>query len=94
MNTKPARYYVVHNRAGRILAVAPISGGQNREGMQLGWRPIARGNQIVTEIELNNEQARLGLHELLAFEIKTDARSGVARLQPIKATLKSKPRGD
>jgi hypothetical protein len=60
--------------------------------MQMGWHPIARGNQIVTEIELNDEQARLGLHELLTFEIKTDARSGVPRLQPIKAGTKTKSR--
>lgn len=83
MNTKSARYYVVHSRAGRILAVAPISVGQSREGVEMGWRPVAAHNQIVTEIELTGEQAKLALHELLAFELKTEG--GVQRLQPLKA---------
>lgn len=80
MSTGLSRCYVVHDRAGRILAVAPITAVQPSKGMNLGWRPVAARNQIVTEIELSGEHAKLPLHELLAFKIKTDRRSGTPSL--------------
>lgn len=81
MNTVSTRCYIVHDRAGRVLAIAPITATQTADGMNLGWRPVAAANQVVSEIELSAEHAKLPLHELLAFELKTDPRSGAPSLR-------------
>jgi hypothetical protein len=81
MKAESSRCYIVHDRAGHILAVAPSTTVRVREGVNLGWRPIAGRNQVVTEIQLDNEQVKLPLHELLDFKLKIDARSGVPCLQ-------------
>ncbi|MEO8727142.1 MAG: hypothetical protein ABI383_13595 [Acidobacteriaceae bacterium] len=83
MDTQSRRCYIVHDRAGRIHAIAPITATQTPDGMNLGWRPVAVRNQLVSEIDLTAEHARLPLHELLAFKIKTDRRSGTPSLQSV-----------
>lgn len=76
------RYHIVHDRDGRILALAPAGAVEVRSGVQVGWRPVAGLHQLVTEIDLSPEHARVGPSELLKkFEVRTDAKTGKARLQ-------------
>lgn len=81
MKAESPRCYVVHDRAGHILAIAPSTTVRVRDGVNLGWRPVPGHKQLVTEIHLDDEQVKLPLHELLDFKLKIDARSGIPCLQ-------------
>ena len=80
--SRKQRCHVVHDREGRILALAPVGAVEIRNGVQVGWRPVAGLHQFVTEIDLTPEQARVAPYELLEkFQIHIDSKKGTARLQ-------------
>ena len=75
------RYQIVHDAEGRILALMPASALATRDGVQVGWRPVAGINQFVVEVTLTAIHARLPSHELLeAYRVRLDANSGKATL--------------
>ena len=77
----PRRYFVVHGRGGRILALASLEAPEPRDGVAIGWRPVPGRGQLVNEVELTEEQLQLGPQELLErFRVRVDKRKG-ARLE-------------
>jgi hypothetical protein len=81
MNDRPRQFYVVHDERGRILALAPIVVEQVNERIRIGYRPVPKPDQKVTEIELTDEHATLAPHELLGFEVAVDPQTGRPHLR-------------
>ena len=81
MNAQTGRYYVVANRAGRIVALLPASAISRSAGGEVGWRPVARPGQRVAEVNLTEEHSALLPHELIEhFVIQIDRKTSLARL--------------
>ncbi len=82
MSDFPRRYFVVHDRGGRILALGPFEAPEAQGGVAIGWRPVPMRGQLVNEVELTEEHLQLGPQEVLErFRVHVDRRKGVARLE-------------
>jgi hypothetical protein len=90
MSGPPRRYFVVHGRGGRILALAPLEAPEPRDGVAIGWRPVPGRGQLVNEVELTEEHLQLGPQELLErFRVRVNKRKG-ARLEVAARVRRSK----
>ena len=69
------RHYVVHDRRGRILALAPVQPAPLGRELRAGWRPMPATGQRVAEIDLDPAQLALGLDVVLAT-FRVDTRGG------------------
>jgi hypothetical protein len=82
MNAMKIRYYFLHDGEGRILAVVPAAGVEIKDGIQVGWRPVAGVNQFVAEVELAAAHARVAPQELIAeFRVHLNGKNGSARIR-------------
>lgn len=82
MNAMKIRYYILHDSEGRILAVVPAAGVEMKDGIQVGWRPVAGVNQFVAEVELAAAHARVAPQELIAeFRVHLNAKNGGTRIR-------------
>lgn len=75
------RYHILHDGEGRILALMPAAATTTRDGVQVGWRPLAGINQFVAEVILSATHARMSSQELLdEYRVRLDANAGKATL--------------
>jgi hypothetical protein len=80
--TTAVRYYAIHRRDGRILALVPIAATRQNEGVELGLRPVPTRGQMVSEVEPSADQLQLGPETLLeSFRVRLRTRKGGARLE-------------
>ena len=98
MSTIKKRYHIVHDHEGRILALVPADTLATRDGVQVGWRPVAGINQFVAEVELTAAHARMTPQALIEqFLVRIDKKKGSAVLRhrtvrPIaEKAIKTKP---
>jgi hypothetical protein len=88
MSPPPRRLLVVHDAAGRILALASADAEPPAGGARLGWRPVPGPGQVACEVELAAEQASWSLAELIeAFELHREAEAGTPYLRRRSAGL-------
>jgi hypothetical protein len=84
----PRRLLVLHDAAGRILALAAADAAPPGDGPQTGWRPVPGPGQVACAVELAPEQADWSLAELIeAFELHRDAEKGRPYLRRRSAGL-------
>ena len=89
----PRRLLVLHDAAGRILALAaaappPADEAARDAGPRVGWRPVPGPGQVACTVELAAEQASWSLAELIAaFEVHRDAEAGRPCLRRRSARL-------
>jgi hypothetical protein len=76
-----ARFFVVHDEQGRILAVAPVALQHVSERVRLGCRPVPGPGQKIVELVLEHEHASLLPHELLEFEVALHPQTGKPQLR-------------
>ena len=75
MSMMKNRYHIVHDSEGRILALVPAAAFAMRDGIQVGWRPVAGINQFVAEVQLTAAHARMTPQELIEqFQVRIDAK--------------------
>ena len=85
-------YYIVHDREGRILALMPAAAAETKDGVQVGWRPLAGVNQFVAEVQLTAAHARLPPQEFIEqYLVRLNAKAGVATLhrRPLRLAAES-----
>ncbi|MDR4480824.1 MAG: hypothetical protein R3B37_13905 [Nitrospira sp.] len=76
------RYHIVHDSEGRILAMMPVVAAELKDGIRMGWRPLAGAGQFVAEVQLTATHARMNLQELLDhFLVRLDAKAGTVTLR-------------
>ena len=81
MNAMNKCYYMVHDSEGRILALVPAAAVAARNGVQVGWRPVAGINQFVAEVQLTAAYARMTPQELIEqCVVRLDTKNGTATL--------------
>ena len=75
------RHYVVHDRQGRILALAPVTAPPLAGEVRTDWRPMPVAGQRVVEIDLEPAQLALGLDVVIVtFRVDTgSAKAAVLR---------------
>ena len=71
------RHYLVHDRRGRILALAPIQPAPLAGELRAAWQPMPGAGQRVVEIDLDPAQLALGLDVVLAT-VRVDTRNAKA----------------
>jgi hypothetical protein len=75
------RYHIVHDCEGRILALVPAAMMVMRDGIQVGWRPVAGINQFIAQVQLTAAHARMTPHELIEqCLVRVDGKKGTASL--------------
>jgi hypothetical protein len=69
MNQSSGRVIVVHDNEGLTLAVMLVEEHTVEQGVRTGHRPVLREGQHMAEIDLDQEQRQVRLHELLQYQV-------------------------